>query len=54
MTISSINEIPESLHNDVQAFIESHPQWDNDRVVAAALSLFLLQQVRNEDRTISE
>lgn len=52
MTISTINEIPETLHDDVQAFIEAHPTWDNDRVMAAALRLFLLQVTR-ECRAVS-
>ncbi|RMF27139.1 MAG: DUF2811 domain-containing protein [Cyanobacteria bacterium J083] len=36
-------EIPEELHESLKRFLETHPKWDQDRVFAAALSLFLLQ-----------
>lgn len=54
MTISIVNEVPEALHTAMQVFVESHPSWDVDRVMAAALSLFLLQQAKDADRAISE
>ncbi|OLP16897.1 hypothetical protein BST81_18045 [Leptolyngbya sp. 'hensonii'] len=42
-TISILVEIPESLHESFQNFLDTRPDWDQDRVFAAALSLFLLQ-----------
>ncbi|HEY9874455.1 MAG TPA: DUF2811 domain-containing protein [Candidatus Obscuribacterales bacterium] len=42
-TISILAEIPEELHESLKSYLETHPSWDQDRVFAAALSLFLLQ-----------
>ncbi|MDJ0593002.1 MAG: DUF2811 domain-containing protein [Pleurocapsa sp. MO_226.B13] len=42
-TVSILAEIPEELHLSLQNYLETHPHWDQDRVFAAALSLFLLQ-----------
>jgi hypothetical protein len=42
-TVSILAEIPEELHETFKSYLESHPDWDQDRVFAAALSLFLLQ-----------
>ncbi|HEY9884231.1 MAG TPA: DUF2811 domain-containing protein [Thermosynechococcaceae cyanobacterium] len=42
-TVSILAEIPEELHNALTLYLETHPDWDQDRVFAAALSLFLLQ-----------
>nr|WP_290228137.1 DUF2811 domain-containing protein [Trichocoleus desertorum] len=42
-TVSILAEIPEALHESLSYYLESHPDWDQDRVFAAALSLFLLQ-----------
>ncbi len=41
--VSILAEIPEELHSSLKNYLETHPQWDQDRVFAAALSLFLLQ-----------
>ncbi|MFN3361508.1 MAG: DUF2811 domain-containing protein [Pseudanabaenaceae cyanobacterium] len=41
--VSILAEIPEELYETLQNYLESHPDWDQDRVFAAALSLFLLQ-----------
>ena len=41
--VSILAEIPEELHQSLQNYLETHPTWDQDRVFAAALSLFLLQ-----------
>jgi hypothetical protein len=41
--ISILAEIPEELHESLKNYLETHPNWDQDRVFAAALSLFLLQ-----------
>jgi hypothetical protein len=42
-TVSILAEIPEELHESLLGFLETHPDWDHDRVFCAALSLFLLQ-----------
>jgi hypothetical protein len=42
-TVSILAEIPEELHESLQGYLETHPDWDHDRVFCAALSLFLLQ-----------
>jgi Protein of unknown function (DUF2811) len=42
-TVSILAEIPEELHESLQVYLDSHPDWDQDRVFCAALSLFLLQ-----------
>jgi hypothetical protein len=42
-TVSILTEIPEELHQSLKSYLETHPNWDQDRVFAAALSLFLLQ-----------
>ncbi|MGE5658925.1 MAG: DUF2811 domain-containing protein [Actinomycetota bacterium] len=42
-TVSILAEIPETLHESLTTYLETHPDWDQDRVFAAALSLFLLQ-----------
>ncbi len=56
MTISVINEIPETLHSALAVFLDNHPLWDADRVTSAALALFLAQQpgVQDECRADSE
>ena len=46
-SVSILAEIPEELHESLANYLETHPNWDQDRVFAAALSLFLLQ---NGDR----
>jgi hypothetical protein len=42
-TVSILAEIPEELHESLKSYLGSHPDWNQDRVFAAALSLFLLQ-----------
>lgn len=42
-TVSILAEIPEELHQSMQSYLDTHPTWDQDRIFAAALSLFLLQ-----------
>lgn len=43
ISVSILTEIPETLHESLQGYLETHPDWDQDRVFSAALSLFLLQ-----------
>lgn len=42
-TVNIFTEIPESLHESLRNYLEKHPDWDENRVLTAALSLFLLQ-----------
>lgn len=42
-SVSIFAEIPEELHESLKSYLETHPNWDLDRVFSAALSLFLLQ-----------
>ncbi len=51
-TVSILADIPEELHLSLKQYLESHPEWDQDRVFAAALSLFLIQN-GNGDRRVS-
>lgn len=52
-TISILTEIPEELHESLKGYLESHPTWDQDRVFAAALSLFLLQNGNGKTQSSS-
>lgn len=36
-------ELPESLHEEVKSFLDRSPEWDQDRLFKAAVSLFLMQ-----------
>lgn len=51
--VSILAEIPEELHETLKNYLESHPDWDQDRVFSAALSLFLLQNGTVETATAS-
>ena len=42
-TVSLFAEVPETLHESLKNYLETHPDWSQDRVLTAALSLFLLQ-----------
>jgi len=53
-TVSILAEIPEELHETLKNYLESHPDWDQDRVFAAALSLFLLQNGGNDRHGLSQ
>jgi hypothetical protein len=41
--ISLEAEVPEVLFDGMRAFIRSHPQWDQYRLITAALASFLFQ-----------
>lgn len=43
VTVSRVVEIPEVLHDAIQAYLDSHPDYDQQRLFTSALSLFLLQ-----------
>jgi hypothetical protein len=49
-TISILAEIPEDLHQTLRGYLATHPDWDQDRVFAAALSLFLMQNGESDRR----
>lgn len=49
--ISMLSEIPEDLHQSLTVFLENHPEWDQDRVFSAAVSLFLLQNGKKDKAT---
>lgn len=50
-TISILADIPEDLHDALKSYLETHPDWDQDRVLSAALSLFLMQYGKSDRRT---
>ncbi len=49
-TVSILAEIPEDLHQALIRYLETHVDWDHDSILAAALSLFLLQTGEESDR----
>ncbi len=49
-SVSILSEIPEELHDTLKSYLSRHPDWDQDRVVTAALSLFLLQSGESDRR----
>jgi hypothetical protein len=36
-------EVPEELHESMKQYLDAHPEWSQNRVISAALSLFLMQ-----------
>lgn len=42
-TISLLAELPETLHSELAQYIEKNPDWDQDRAICVAISLFLNQ-----------
>ena len=42
-TVPILTESPTILQESMNNYLESHPDWDQTRVLTAALSLFLLQ-----------
>lgn len=51
-SVSILTEIPEELHESLKSYLETHPDWDQDRVFTAALSLFLLQNGNGDRRAV--
>ncbi len=49
-TVSIFTEIPDTLHESLKTYLETHPDWDQNRVLTAALSLFLLQNGTHDRR----
>ncbi|WP_193198656.1 DUF2811 domain-containing protein [Nostoc sp. MG11] len=52
-TVNILTAIPESLHESLKVYLEQHPDWDENRVVTAAISLFLLQH-GDGDRRVAQ
>ena len=42
--VSFVNEIPDYLKEAMSAFIDKHPNWDQYRLVEAAISGYLLDK----------
>ena len=42
-TISLLAELPEALHSELAQYIENNPDWDQNRAISVAISLFLNQ-----------
>ena len=51
-TISLLAEVPEQLHEGLQRFLDTHPEWNQQRAFASALSLFLMQN-NGSDRAVN-
>jgi hypothetical protein len=49
-TVSLLAEIPDDLHQRVQAFLSANPGWNYDDFVASALSLLLFQLAGDKTR----
>ncbi|NJN24466.1 MAG: DUF2811 domain-containing protein [Acaryochloridaceae cyanobacterium RL_2_7] len=49
-TMSILADIPEDLHDTLMSYLETHPDWDQDRILSAALSLFLMQYGQSDRR----
>lgn len=47
-TVSLMVEIPEALHLSIQDYLEVHELWSQERMMQAALSLFLMQNGVNQ------
>lgn len=45
--------IPEELQGGIQDYLETRPDWDRNRVLSAALSMFLMQSKGTSDRALS-
>ena len=46
--VSVENQLPQDLYEAMGRFIESHPQWDQYRLVQVAIAGFLFQQGSQE------
>ena len=51
-TVSLMAEVPESLLAAMRTFIDHHPNWDQYRLVQAALAGFLVQH-GSQDRAVT-
>ena len=48
VTVSLMVEIPEDLYASIQEYLDTHELWSQERIMQAALSLFLLQNGINK------
>lgn len=48
VTVSLMIDIPETLHHSMQDYLNNHELWSQERVMQAALSLFLMQNGVNQ------
>ena len=48
VTVSLMVEIPEALHLSIQDYLGAHEKWSQERMMQAALSLFLMQNGVNQ------
>jgi hypothetical protein len=51
-TVSIENQMPEDLFDAMREFIRQHPQWDQYRLMQAALAGFLFQH-GSQDRAVT-
>ena len=51
--VSILTDLPEALHTSLAQYLDRHPDWDQDQVLTAALSLFLLQNGECDRQTHS-
>jgi hypothetical protein len=51
-TVSLMAEVPQSLLEAMRTFIDHHPNWDQYRLVQAALAGFLVQH-GSQDRAVT-
>jgi len=51
-TVSIENQMPEDLFEAMREFIRQHPQWDQYRLMQAALAGFLFQHA-SHDRAVA-
>lgn len=42
VNVSLFVEVPEALHQTLTTFLDTRPDWDQDRVFSAALELFFI------------
>lgn len=48
--ISIQANLHEDLHSALLSYLDTHPDWDQDRVLSASLSLFLMQYGSSDRR----
>jgi hypothetical protein len=51
--VSLYVELPESLKKALDHFLDSRPDWDQDRTIKAALSLFLMQNGNSDSAALT-
>lgn len=45
--ITLSTELDENLYSCMNSFLDYYPQWDQDKVIRASLSIFFLQNHKN-------